>query len=343
MIKQHNMTPIQLSIIIVNWNSKDYLKNCLKSIFEYTKSIKYEIIVVDSASFDGCEQMLLEYFPQVHFIQSTINLGFAGANNLGANKAQGDVLLFLNPDTEVLNNAIEKLFYNFLKLSQAGIVGCRLLNSDKTLQTSCVQPFPTILNQVLDADIFYHWFPKSHLWLSAAKFEDSLMPVKIESVSGACMMVHRTVFNLVHGFSSDYFMYAEDLDLCYKIQTAGFTNYYLAEAEILHHGGGSSKHKRSRFSEVMIPESLSRLLKKMRGKSYSLCYRLALSVAAVIRLFLLIALFPLALLRNKKYDWQSAFFKWIAILRWGLGLEKWVYKYDQLKNSDSDFNSNKEN
>ncbi len=336
------MASIELSIIIVNWNSKDYLKKCITSIVENTKGIQYEIIVVDSASFDGCEQMLLDFFPQVCFIQSSRNIGFAGANNLAANKAHGDVLLFLNPDTEVLNNAIEQLYSNLLKLPQAGIIGCRLLNSDKTLQTSCVQPFPTILNQVLDADIFQRWFPKNRLWLSAAKFEGSLSAVKVEAISGACMMIRQTVFNLVKGFSTDYFMYAEDLDLCYKIQTAGFTNYYLAEAEIVHHGGGSTQQKRSRFSEVMIPESLSRLLSKMRGKSYGLCYRLALSFAAVIRLFLLLALLPLALLRNKKYDWRSAFFKWIAILRWGLGLEKWVHQYDQLNCSDSDFNQNKE-
>jgi GT2 family glycosyltransferase len=335
------MTSIELSIIIVNWNSKDYLKKCIASVVENTKGIQYEIIVVDSASFDGCEQMLLDCYPQVNFIQSAHNIGFAGANNIGANNAHGDILFFLNPDTVVIKNAVELLYANLLKLPQAGIIGCRLLNTDKTLQTSCVQPLPAILNQVLDADILYRWFPKSTVWLSAAKFEGSLSPVKVEAVSGACMMIRQSIFNQVQGFSRDYFMYAEDLDLCYKVQSAGFTNYYLAEAEIIHHGGGSTQHKRGRFSLVMIPESLSRLLRKMRGPSYSFCYRLALSIAAVMRLFLLLFLLPFALLKNKKTEWQAIFFKWIVILRWGLGLEKWVHQYDQLNPSDSEYNENK--
>lgn len=338
------MTSIELSIIIVNWHSKDYLKQCIASIVENATDIKYEIIVVDSASFDGCGQMLQDCYPQVHFIQSQHNLGFGRANNLGANHAHGDLLLFLNPDTEVLNHAIELLYENLLKLPQAGIIGCRLLNSDKTLQTSCVQALPTILNQILDADILHRWFSKSRFWISAANYEGSLASVQVEGISGACMMMRRKVFNLVQGFSRDYFMYAEDLDLCYKTQIAGFATYYFTGAEIMHHGGGCTQHKRSRFSEVMIPESVSRLLRKMRGNSYSFCYRLALSLAAIIRLFLLLFLFPLALIKNKKHDWQAAFFKWIVILRWGLGLEKWVRQYDQLNYADSDFTpNNKEN
>lgn len=338
------MKSIDLSIIIVNWNSKDYLKKCIASIVENAKEIPYEIIVVDSASFDGCEQMLQENYPQVNFIQSTRNLGFGRANNLGAKYAQGNVLLFLNPDTEVLNHAIEQLYRYFLELSQPGIIGCRLLNSDNTLQTSCVMPLPTILNQILDVDILYRWFPNSRFWVSAAKFEGSFSPVKVEAISGACMMIHQEVFNQVQGFSNDYFMYAEDLDLCYKTQSAGFTNYYLAGAEIVHHGGGSTQRKRSRFSEVMIPESLSYLLRKMRGSSYSRCYRLALSLAALIRLFLLLFLFPLALIKKQKVDWQDVFLKWIVILRWGLGLEKWVHQYDQFNFADSDLTlNNREN
>jgi GT2 family glycosyltransferase len=200
---------------------------------------------------------------------------------------------------------------------------------------------PTIINQVLDADILYRWFPKSTIWLSAAKFEGSLSPVKVEAVSGACMMMRRSIFNQVQGFSRDYFMYAEDLDLCYKVQSVGFTNYYLSEAEIIHHGGGSTQHKRSRFSLVMIPESLSRLLRKMRVSSYIFFYRSALSMAAVIRLFLLLFLLPFALLKNKKNEWRSTFFKWFVILRWGIGLETWVHQYDHVNISDPEYNQNK--
>jgi len=337
------MTSINLSIIIVNWNSKDYLRNCIASILANTIGIEYEIIVVDSASFDGCGGMLQKFYPQVRFIQSEHNVGFARANNLGVRYAHGTVMLFLNPDTEVCGRAIQHLYSHLQELPHAGVVGCRLLNSDGSLQTSCVQPLPTILNQVLDAEILQRWFPKINLWMSATMFEGIISPVPVEAISGACMMMRREVFDHVEGFSTDYFMYGEDLDLCYKTRLAGFTNYYVADAEIVHHGGGSTQHKRSRFSEVMIPESMSRLLRKTHGHSYSLGYRLALSGAAFVRLALLALCLPAGLIGHRTREWGTASFnKWVAILRWGLGLEKWVQQYDQPE-ATADLNSGKEN
>jgi len=335
------MTSIELSIIIVNWNSKDYLQNCIASILENTSVINYEIIVVDSASFDGCEDMLLNLYPQVRFIQSQHNVGFARANNLAAHDAKGRVILFLNPDTEVRSRAIEHLFLRLRELPLAGVLGCRLLNSDGSLQTSCVQPLPTLLTQVLDVEVFQTWFPRISLWMSAMKFESGFSPVQVEAISGACMMLRREVFDLVQGFSTDYFMYAEDLDLCYKTHKAGFMNYYVVEAEIVHYGGGSTQHRRSRFSEVMIPESMSRLLRKTHGKYYALGYRFALSCAAIVRLTLLTLSSPASLIYHTTYKWSAAFKKWAAILSWGLGLEKWVHQYDQPK-EDTDLNDIKE-
>ena len=121
------MTSVALSIIIVNWNSKDYVRNCIASIRAHTSSIEYEIIVVDSGSFDGCGRMLQSIYPEVHFVQSNLNVGFARANNLGAESARGRVLLFLNPDTEVMNGAIERLYRNVSSLPDTGVLGCRLL------------------------------------------------------------------------------------------------------------------------------------------------------------------------------------------------------------------------
>lgn len=338
-----SMISVDLSIIIVNWNSKDYLQNCIASILANTIGIGYEIIVVDSASFDGCAEMLRDTYPQVHFIQSERNIGFAGANNIGSQHAHGDVLLFLNPDTEVQANAIQHLYFSLCKLPQAGIVGCRLLNSDRSLQTSCVMPLPTILNQVLNTEILQRAFPNYRLWMSAAKFESGVSPAPVEAVSGACMMVKRKVFDRVLGFSTDYFMYAEDLDLCYKTRAAGFINYYIVEAEIIHHGGGSTRHGRSRLSEIMIPESIRRLLIKTHSNFYSLIYRWALTGSAIIRLFLLGFSFPIGLIKNKGSQWNMAFSKWFVILRWGIGLEQWVQKLGQPKEITAGLNVGKDN
>jgi GT2 family glycosyltransferase len=133
----------ELSIIIVNYNSADFVLACVRSICEQRCTVAYEVIVVDNASYDGCSERLAQYYPHVIFVQSQSNLGFGRANNLGARHASGEVLLFLNPDTEVRDRAVDCLYEHFQKLEKPGAVGCRLINSDGSLQKSCVQALPT--------------------------------------------------------------------------------------------------------------------------------------------------------------------------------------------------------
>ncbi len=319
---------MDLSIIIVNWNSADFVRACLESVSQHTKNISYEIIVVDNASYDDCRDIVIEKFPLAKFVQSDQNVGFARANNLGATCAQGSVILFLNPDTEIQNSAIDCFYSYFQQLPDSGVVGCRLLNSDGSLQTSCVQSLPTVLNQVLDAEVLRKLFPKSRLWGIAA-FSTGKAVSEVEAVSGACMMIRRNVFDLVGGFSTDYFMYGEDLDLCYKVRQAGYRNYHVGGVTVVHHGGGSSSQTRSDFSIVMMRESVYRFLYKSRGALYSAYYRTALSVAAVMRLALLILLLPVWSVRNNLSCWSASLRKWSAILRWGLGLMRLPVKYKQ--------------
>ena len=323
------VSSIEISIVIVNWNSQEYLRDCISSILANTHGIDYEVIVVDSASFDGCGEMLYRLYPQVRFIQSVQNVGFGRANNLGAKYARGDTLLLLNPDTVVRANAIGQLYARLKELPRAGVIGCRLLNTDGSLQATCVQPFSTILNQVLNARILQRWFPSSRLWLTAATFEGVLSPPPVEVIVGACMMVRREVYESVRGFSPEYFMYGEDLDLCYKIREAGFINYYVPDVEIIHHGGGSTQREHSRFAIVMMRESVSRLLRKTRGNAYSLTYRLTLGGAAIVRLTILGLYWPIALIRRRIGVWKASINKWIAIFRWSVWLENWVHAYDQ--------------
>jgi GT2 family glycosyltransferase len=324
-IRENAMPAYPLSIIIVNWNSKEYLRKCLTSILANSVGIQYEIIVVDSGSFDGCGEMLASCFPQIGFVQSRENVGFARANNLGARYAQGRVLLLLNPDTEVHGNAIKQLYDRISELPCPGVVGCRLLNSDGSIQISCVQLFPTILNQILNCQLLQRWLPKIGLWRSAITFKDESSPVPVDAVSGACMLIKRKVFDSVGGFSSDYFMYGEDLDLCYKTRAAGFTNYHVPEVEIVHHGGGSTQN--SRFSEVMLRESVLRLLRKTHGHFYSRGYRCAMTGAAAVRIGLLLCVLPFAVMGRREAGWRAALGRWRSVFRWGVGLENWVIGY----------------
>ncbi|MPY91441.1 MAG: glycosyltransferase [Luteitalea sp.] len=311
---------MDLSIIIVNWNSTEYLRACLRTITGQTSRLRYEIIVVDNASFDGCGELLVREHPEVVFLQSHQNLGFASANNLGAACARGEVLLFLNPDTEIRGNAIERLYEALTSLTDAGVLGCRLLSSNGSLQTSCVQALPTVWNQLLDAEVLRWWLPQARIWGTAALHDGGPLPFPVQAVSGACMMIRRSAFERVQGFSADYFMYGEDLDLCWKMRCTDLNNYYLHEAVVVHHGGGSSRQAPSALSTVMMRQSVARFLHISQGPFASRSYRVAMWLSATFRLGLLAAIFPLAILTYKLDWWQSVARKWWAIWRWAVGM-----------------------
>ena len=326
--------PLDLSIIIVNWNSADYVRRCLRSVYDHTHDLQFEIIVVDNASYDGCGEMLAREFPGVIFIQSDENLGFARANNLGFKKSTGAALLFLNPDTELVGSAINLLLSQLRNLPKAGAVGARLLNTDGTLQTSCVQSLPTILNQALDIELLRRLSPRSRLWGMAPLFSAGNQPSEVEVISGACLLLTRDLFESVGRFSEEYFMYTEDLDLCFKTRRAGFENYYVPAATVIHHGGGSSRQSNSQFSSVMVRESVGRFLRKTHGRSCAAVYQAAIGASAIFRLLLLAlaALVGLAFSKQRQRIF-CAFKKWLAILRWSLGLERWVNNHQPSQHS----------
>jgi hypothetical protein len=323
---------MDLSIIIVNWNSKQYLRKCLASVFAETQGLEFEVIVIDSASFDGCERMLREEYPHVRFIQSTANLGFARANNLAFASSQGKAVLFLNPDTEVVGPAIRLLYEQLMTLPDAGAVGCKLLNSDGSLQTSCIQSFPTILNQVLDAEVLRRRFPRSRLWGMAPLFSTDTAPQAAEAISGACVMLKRDVFESVGRFSQDYFMYGEDIDLSYKVQQAGYKNHYLPQVTVIHHGGSSVQQAVSNFSVVMMREAIWRFLRKTRGSFYAGTYRVTMLISSLSRLLALVVTSSWQRVHVRVVGDQASMQKWRAVLRWTLNMEGWTREY--YSNSD---------
>src|SRR5665213_3919874 len=205
------------------------------------------------------------------------------------------------------------------------MVGARLLNSDLSLQTTCVTSAPGLLNQTLSSDLLRTAFPKSKLWGMRALFESSKYPVQVEAISGACMLARRSVLNRVGTFSTVYFMYAEDMDLCVKITQAGSAIYYVPEASVVHHAGGSSvKCHESDFSSLMIRESLMRFFVLHRGKTYAALYRTSLVLASALRILLLLIAFPgLIFLRGFSGAVQSLR-KWLNIFLWSIGLRSSV-------------------
>lgn len=235
-----NKGETMLSIIIVNYNAKSYLENCLESIYANlsAKETTFEVIVVDNNSTDDSIQMVREKFPNVKLIENERNEGFIKANNKGIIASKGEYVLSLNNDTVVLPGALEELT-NFMDCHpDAGACGAKVLNSDGSIQHQCKRGFPTISSALSYFLGLHKVFPKSKFFGHyLMTYLDPNQINEVDSLSGACLMVRREVINHVGIMDEDYIMYGDDLDWCYRIKKAGWKIYYVPDARIIHYGG----------------------------------------------------------------------------------------------------------
>jgi len=314
---------MDLSIIIVNWKSAAYCAECIQSIYKSGFDGTFEIIVIDNASYDGCDRMLEKNFPEVRFIQGETNAGFARANNLAFSHSSGDIVCFLNPDTKIQGNALQLLFDSLLEIDSAGAVGALLLNGDGSLQTSCVLPFPTLLNQALDMEWLRKLFPLSKIFGAQAIFSKIKSPQSVEAISGACIMLHRKKFIEIGKFSPEYFMYAEDIDLCHKIQMTGKNIFLINAAEIIHYGGGSSKDQKSSIpGAILMRESNYKMLRKFRGIGYALLYRVSTASMGMLRIFGLLLFLGPATATGKGRKVMHIISRWGHLFSWAIGVSR---------------------
>jgi N-acetylglucosaminyl-diphospho-decaprenol L-rhamnosyltransferase len=228
---------MDLSIIIVSWNVKELLKKCLRSILTQTQNISYEIIVIDNASIDGTADMIKREFPEVKLVINDRNLGFAAANNQGIKLAQGEILILLNPDTEIVDNALSEMVGYLKKHLKIGILGPKLLNSDKTLQPS-IRRFPNLLDQLLILTKLPNFFPKLIAKYTAQDLDYQKSQV-VEQVMGAALMTRREVINKIGNLDENFKLWFNEIDWCLRSIKTGWQNHYLAQAEIIHYKGQS--------------------------------------------------------------------------------------------------------
>ena len=314
--------PPELSIIIVNWNSVSYLRNCLKSIYDKVLSPGFEVLVIDNASYDGSAALCASQFPQVLFIQGHLNLGFSRANNQAALKARGSTLLFLNPDTEIIDDAVSYMFQHLHSEAKIGAVGCRVLNSDRSLQLKYVQAFPTVWNQMLGTDVLIRLFPNWRLWGFRPMLDYRDQPLKAQVICGSCLMVKKSVFDCIGGFDDHFFMYAEDVALCHAIWQSGSEIHYVGSGTVVHHSEKSSSiASGGSFSDLMQRESMVSFLRKSRGPVCAAFYRLTTALCAAVRLLSLPFLIPFKSRFSSSWRLSAMRRKWWRLLRWALGLE----------------------
>jgi GT2 family glycosyltransferase len=312
---------MNLSIICVNWNSEEYLRKCIASIYKNTNGIAFEIIVVDNASPAGKVNTLKEEFPEIKVVQSDENIGFARANNLGFKHSTGRYILILNPDTELVGPAINILFNQIQSLPDAGIVGGKLVDPDLTVQTTSIQKFPTILNQLADIEMLRLRWPNSPLWEIAPLFTRQEKPVKVDVIPGACMLMKSELFDRVGMFTEEYFMYGEDIDLNQKVARCGLSNYYVSDATIIHYGGTSSKQQSvKQWPTVMKYRALRKYYVRNRSYAYALAYQATIGCAALTRVALISVLLPFASKLGILLDLRAVRNKWVTVLKWALGM-----------------------
>lgn len=239
-LKDAGVKIMDVSVIIVNWNTSGLLAQCLWSVQAEFLSASHEIIVVDNASTDGSCEMVRRDFPDVRLIANTENRGFAAANNQGLAVARGRYVLLLNSDTIVLDRAIEKTIDFADRNPDAAVVGCRVLNPDRSLQFTCFM-FPSLLNWFLYATYLYQLFPQNRFfgrermtWWARNDERD------VDVVTGCYMLVRREAIEQVGVLDERFFMYAEETDWCLRFVADGWKNRFTPSAEIIHIGGASA-------------------------------------------------------------------------------------------------------
>ena len=236
---------LSCSVIIISYNSCDFIPACLKSVRDACEGIDSQIIVLDNGSNEPIIPEIKNFFPEVEWIDSKENLGFGKGCNLAEKHATKPYLFFINPDTIISKNAFREMLKFMDEHPEAGTVGCRILNEDGTLQWACRRSFPTPISAVSKTIGLAALFPKSKLLASYnMTYADPDEMIEVDAVSGSFFCIRRDLYESLGGFDEDYFMYGEDLDLCFRTKQMGLHNYYTPVTNILHFKGQSCRTRR---------------------------------------------------------------------------------------------------
>lgn len=270
---------MDLSIVIVSWNTRDLLAKCLASIYQYPFSGAFEVLVVDNASSDDSAEMVRQDYPKVSLFANTDNVGFAKANNQAIRHCAGHYILLLNPDTELKADALDQLVGFMEQTPRAGAAGSQLLNADGTMQISC-HPELTLgreiwrllhLDQVMPLAVY-----RQERWETDRARE-------VDIIQGASLILRKSALDQVGWLDEDYFIYTEEVDLCYRMKKAGWKLYWVPQSRVIHYGGQSTQQvPRQMF--LRLYQSRVLYFRKNHGRLTAASYKAVLFLAAMIRL-----------------------------------------------------------
>lgn len=314
---------MDVSICIVNWNTRELLSECLKSIHEKTSGLTYEIIVVDNDSKDGSAEMVKKEFPDCKIIESE-NIGFARGNNKAVKEAKGNYILYLNPDTQLVTNALYGMLRFLEDNNDFGAVGCKLINPNGSIQYTCASTFPTPFNVMCYLFFLNRIFPKSKMFSSdELDYWDHQNSTNIDCLSGACIMIRKDIVDRIGGFDENTFMYSEDIDLCFRILKHGWKIYYLSDEVIIHYQGSATKKKsNTNFSILMMKQANYYFFHKHYGRANARLFRLITAIGSLSRIFFAILLFPIITLKiiDRDIDFSIVLDKYLNTFLWSIGL-----------------------
>ncbi len=257
----------KLSVIIVNWNVKQLLSACLRSLLTGEQGVELEIIIIDNQSTDGSVAMIQQEFPSVTLIASEKNLGFAAANNIGLQRATGEYCILLNPDTVVPAGSLKAMVDYLEAHSEVGIVGPHIINPDGTTQPS-VRGNPTGYNQlfvILKQINVLPWLPSLHSYLR--RDFDYAQTQPVDQLMGAALMFPKSLLAKIGLLDEQFFLWFEEIDYCLRTKQAGLQIIYLATSQIIHYGGASFNQRLTLDKQKIFNRSLIAYLKKHRPAS----------------------------------------------------------------------------
>ena len=257
---------MRLSIVFLNYNTRDLTRQALNSVLAAAEGLAVEIFVVDNASVDGSADMVAEEFPQVKLICNEANVGFAAGNNVALRQVTGEYVLLINTDTIVRRDALRTMVEFLDAHPEAGACGCKILDPDGTLQLDSRRGFPTPLAAFCKMSGLSRFFPKhpliAHYHMT---YLDPEQTAEVEVLSGSCMMVRKAAMDQVGLLDEDYFMYGEDIDWCYRFHQAGWKSYYVPTTSIIHFRGESGRgvplrilYRKSRAMSIFVNKHMAR-------------------------------------------------------------------------------------
>lgn len=291
------MNRVDVSIIIVNYNTEKLIIDCLDSIYEKTSGITFEVIVVDNDSPNKPNTLLND--GRIRYIQSDVNLGFGKANNLGAENAVGEYIFCLNPDTLLINNAVKELYDFMIENPNVGICGSNLYHDDMT---------PGHSYEILEPSIYQEFVNSRNCTFKRLNenFNMSESPKEVSHVVGAALMIRKKLFNEIGGFDKDFFMYLEETYLCYQVKKRGFKIFNIPTSKIVHLEGKSFT-LRKRYEDMFYDGR-----KKYLIKTYGIVYFCLANIVGSFNLLINVIFFALIGKVEERKKWV---YKWKKLIK----------------------------